>query len=142
MPRGSQPGVPQTNAVAERANGDVLAGAMALLVGAGLPHYLWEYAMRCYRLLDSVTCHRLVELNYFLVSGFGIPRHKLVSKRKQIDVDHQRFRASASRCQQFAIIVIIIIISILMIILVPLIDDDDYYDDYVGPCSEHVRRRI
>ena len=26
MPLGSQPGVPQTNAVAERANGDVIAG--------------------------------------------------------------------------------------------------------------------
>ena len=26
MPQGSQPGVPQTNAVAERANGDVLGG--------------------------------------------------------------------------------------------------------------------
>jgi hypothetical protein len=87
------------------------------------------------------SCHRLVELNYFLMSGFGIPRHRLVSKRKHIYVDHQRFRASASRCQQ-SVIIVIINISILMIILAPLIDDDYYYDDYVGPCSEHVRRRI
>ena len=40
MAQGSQPGLPQTNAVAERANGEVIAGTRALLVGAGLPYYL------------------------------------------------------------------------------------------------------
>ena len=39
MPQCSQPGVPQTNAVAERANGDILAGTRSLLLAAGLPHY-------------------------------------------------------------------------------------------------------
>ena len=38
MAQGSQPGLPQTNAVAERANGEVIAGTRALLVGAGLPY--------------------------------------------------------------------------------------------------------
>jgi hypothetical protein len=67
-------------------------------------------------------------IKLFLAPGFGIPRYKLVSKRKHIDVDHQRFRASASRCQQFVIIVIVII-SIWMIMFVPLLDGEDYYDD-------------
>ena len=35
MPQGSQPGVPQTNAVAERANGDVSAGTRSLMLAAG-----------------------------------------------------------------------------------------------------------
>ena len=39
MPQGSQPGVPQTNAVAERAIGNVLAGTRSLLLAAGLPYY-------------------------------------------------------------------------------------------------------
>ena len=80
---------------------------------------------------------------FFFVWGrpaLGYPDTKLVSgaKRKQIDADHQKFRSSASRCLKF---VTIIIFSMLMVILVPVIDDDAYYDDHVGPCSEHVRRR-
>ena len=54
MPQGSQPGVPQTKAVAERANGDVLAGTRYLLLAAGLPSYFWEYAMRCYGLFYNL----------------------------------------------------------------------------------------
>ena len=54
MPQGSQPGVPQTNAVAERANGDVLAGTRSLLLAAGLPYYFWEYAVECDCILDNV----------------------------------------------------------------------------------------
>ena len=39
MPQGSHPGVPQTNGVAERATGDVLAGTRSLLLAAGLPYF-------------------------------------------------------------------------------------------------------
>ena len=38
MLQGSQPGVPQTNAVAERTNRDVLAGTRPLLLAAGHPY--------------------------------------------------------------------------------------------------------
>ena len=54
MPQGGQPGVPQTNTVAERANGGVLAGTRALLLAAVLPYYFMEYAMRCYCLFDHL----------------------------------------------------------------------------------------
>ena len=37
MPHASQLGVPQTNAVVERTNGEVLAGIRSLLLAAGLP---------------------------------------------------------------------------------------------------------
>ena len=47
MRQGSQPGVPQTNAVAESANGEVLIGRRALLLVAGLPSLFWDYAIRC-----------------------------------------------------------------------------------------------
>ena len=40
----SQPGMPQTNGIAERAVQEVLAGTRALLVQAGLPGYVWSYA--------------------------------------------------------------------------------------------------
>ena len=55
MPQGSRTGVPLTNAVAERANGDVLVCTRTLLLAVGLPHYVWEYAMRCYCVLDNVN---------------------------------------------------------------------------------------
>ena len=42
MAQGSQLGLPQTNALAERANGEIITGTRALLLGAGLPYYLWE----------------------------------------------------------------------------------------------------
>ena len=54
MPQCGQPGVPQSNAAAECANREVLAGTRSLLLLAGLPHYFWEYAMRCYCFFDNV----------------------------------------------------------------------------------------
>ena len=54
MPQCSQLGLPQTNAVAERANGDILAGTRSLLLAAGLPHYFLEYAMKCFCILDNI----------------------------------------------------------------------------------------
>ena len=49
----SQPGMPQTNGIAERAVQEVLAGTRTLLVQAGLPGYFWGYASQCYCLLHN-----------------------------------------------------------------------------------------
>ena len=48
-----QPGMPQTNGVAERAVQDVLDGARALMVHARLPGYFWSYVAPSYCLLRS-----------------------------------------------------------------------------------------
>ena len=45
---GSQPGVPQNNAVATRLVQDILEGARTALLRAGLPPCFWEYACRRY----------------------------------------------------------------------------------------------
>ena len=50
----SQPGVPQTNAIIERKNGDVLAMTRTALVAAGLPPPFWPYASRCTLFNDNV----------------------------------------------------------------------------------------
>ena len=52
---GPQPGIHQNNAIIERFNSDVLAGARALLVQAGLPSGLWPLAVQCYCHLESAS---------------------------------------------------------------------------------------
>ena len=49
----SQPGMPQTNAIAERAVQEVLHGTRTLLVQAGLPGYVWSYAAPCFCLIRN-----------------------------------------------------------------------------------------
>ena len=44
----SQPGVPQTNGIAERNNRDILSGTRTALISAGLPACFWPYASQCY----------------------------------------------------------------------------------------------
>ncbi len=51
----SQPGVPQTNALIERANQDILQGTRTLLLQAGLPACFWTFAAPCYCLLDNTA---------------------------------------------------------------------------------------
>ena len=50
---GSQPGVPQTNAVIERTNQDIVCGARSCLDAAGLPPCFWSFAAPCYCLLEN-----------------------------------------------------------------------------------------
>ena len=54
MPHNSLPGEPQTNAVAERNNGFILAGARTSLVRAGLPACFWPWAAQHYCLMDNI----------------------------------------------------------------------------------------
>ena len=49
----SQPGMPQTNGIAERAVQEVLSGTRTLLVQAGLPGYFWSKASVCYCMLHN-----------------------------------------------------------------------------------------
>lgn len=51
----SQPGQPQTNAIMERCNQDILRGTRAVLYGAGLPTCFWPYASACYCMLDNIA---------------------------------------------------------------------------------------
>ena len=44
----SQPGVPQTNGLAERNNQDILSGTRTMLAAAGLPACFWPWAAPCY----------------------------------------------------------------------------------------------
>ena len=52
---GSQPGVPQTNAVIERTNQDIVCGARCCLDAAGLPPCFWSFAAPCYCLLENTA---------------------------------------------------------------------------------------
>ena len=54
MPHNSQPGVPQTNAVIERLNQDILDGTRTSLVRAGLPACFWPFAAERYCLQENV----------------------------------------------------------------------------------------
>ena len=54
MPHNSLPGEPQTNAVAERNNGSILAGSRTTLVRAGLPACFWPFATEHYCLMENV----------------------------------------------------------------------------------------
>ena len=49
----SQPGMPQTNGIAERAVQEVVSGTRTLLVQAGLLGYVWSKAATCYCLLHN-----------------------------------------------------------------------------------------
>ena len=53
MPHNSMPGEPQTNAVAERNNGDILEGTRAALIRAGLPPAFWPYAAEHYCMMEN-----------------------------------------------------------------------------------------
>ena len=53
MPQNSLPGEPQTNAVAERLNGDIKEGARAALIRAGLPACFWSFAAQHYCIMDN-----------------------------------------------------------------------------------------
>ena len=57
--------MPQTNGVAERTVQDVLDGARALMVHAGLPSCVWSYAAPYYSLLRSTR----------LISGYASVVH-------------------------------------------------------------------
>ena len=49
-----QPGIPKTNAIAERQNSDVLAMTRSSLVAAGLPACFWPYAAPCVCFNDNM----------------------------------------------------------------------------------------
>ena len=49
----SQPGVPPTNAIAERAVQEVLSGTRTVLAQARLPGYVWSYDAPCYCILHN-----------------------------------------------------------------------------------------
>ena len=53
MPHNSLPGAPQTNAVVERLNGDILDGTRTLLARAGLPACFWPFAAEHYCLMEN-----------------------------------------------------------------------------------------
>ena len=55
MPKNSVPGRPQTNAVIERANRDILEGIRTSLVRAGLPACFWTFACFHYCLADNIA---------------------------------------------------------------------------------------
>ncbi len=51
----AQPGMPQTNSIIERANGDIISGTRAQLCQAGLPDCFWHLAGPCYTLLENIS---------------------------------------------------------------------------------------
>ena len=51
----AHPGLPQTNGVIERVNGDIIQGARALLNQAGLPDCFWPLAMQAFCLYENVS---------------------------------------------------------------------------------------
>jgi transposase InsO family protein len=51
----SQPGVPQTNALAERIVQDITNGSSAALLQAGLPPCYWPFAVQPYCVLDNTN---------------------------------------------------------------------------------------
>ena len=52
----AQPGVPQTNAIAERTNGDVLAMTRTAMVAGGFPACYWSWAAQCVCFNDNARC--------------------------------------------------------------------------------------
>ena len=51
----SQPGKPVTNTLIERANGDILGGAKAVIEGAGLPACFWSFGAPYYCFMENLT---------------------------------------------------------------------------------------
>ena len=58
---GGQPGVPQTNAIIERTNLDIVHGARCCLDPAGLPPCFGSFAAPCYCFLENTT-HKISEV--------------------------------------------------------------------------------
>jgi hypothetical protein len=56
MRDGSQPGVPETNAVIERANQSALQGTILSLLRAGLPPIYWSIVAPCFCVLVNTDC--------------------------------------------------------------------------------------
>ena len=52
----SQPGIHETNAIIERANGDILSGLRTSQVEAGHPGCMWPWSGPCYTFLESIGC--------------------------------------------------------------------------------------
>ena len=75
----SQPGVPVTNAIAERNNQDILNGARCALAIAGLPACCWPYAAPHYCMMVNTTFEDGVESPWSLTHkrvefpGLSIP---------------------------------------------------------------------
>ena len=61
----SEPGVPQTNGVAERANQDILEGARTNLVQAGLPACFGPLSAECYCVNDNISPDSDGESKYY-----------------------------------------------------------------------------
>ena len=65
----SQPGVPQSNGVIERANGDIVSGTRALMMQAGLPDCFWRFAASCYCHHENITVDTDGESPYINLIG-------------------------------------------------------------------------
>ena len=76
----SLPGVPQNNALVERANLDILQGTCTCLVCAGFPQCFWPFAAPHFYLLDNTSCYgadgKIIEggSNYARAHGKGEPK--------------------------------------------------------------------
>jgi hypothetical protein len=68
----SQPGVPQTNAIAERTVQDITNGSSASLLQAGLPPCFWPFAVQTYCILDN-TNRENGESAWFRTHGVEFP---------------------------------------------------------------------
>ena len=66
--RTCMPGVPQNNAVVERANRDVLEGIRTILVRAGLPDCFWTSWAMIVIGANTITTNMVANINIIIIA--------------------------------------------------------------------------
>ncbi len=77
LPDESQPGMPQTKSLIERANQDILQGTRTLLLQAGLPACFSTFAAPCYCMLDNISDKKESVSAWELTYGEDFPGKRL-----------------------------------------------------------------